>query len=373
MGYSIKAVGKALAVVLGGFAAQFAHAEGSYYDLGSGITASGSSSNGSVVGAYSSLSGTFYSWTAAGGVQSIGGYWEGGVASVSGDGKLISGSATASNGNTQAATYNLSTGTWTTLGGIGGVSGTSESSGWNISGDGKTVVGLGWVNAGTAHAVQSTPAGTLTDLGSQGGSSRANAVSSDGSTIVGWSETTTGFWQGTYWKNGVMTTMVDASGNEMQEADAVSADGTWIVGAAPYSGLWRYNTTTGTTQSIGDLDPFSDIQGSTGISANGEIIVGYDRGFGPATFGAGFIWIDGLGMLNLTDYVTAEGTDLNGRTLALPMGISADGSTVYGMDNLGHGFVVTLAPVPEPASVAMLGLGLAGVLAASRRRRAAAQ
>jgi uncharacterized membrane protein len=289
------------------------------------------------------------------------------------DGTLISGSAASTTGTTQAATYSLATGKWTTLGGIGGVSGTSESSSWGMAGNGSSIVGLGWINGGTAHAVQSTPAGTLTDLGALNGSSRANGVNSDGTTVVGWREDATGFWQGTYWKNGVATAMFDGSGNALAEGNAVSADGTWVVGDANFSELWRYNTKTGATQGLGDLDPFGDTQGSTGISANGSIIVGYDRAFGPPQFGSGFIWIDGLGMQNLTDYATSEGIDLNGRTLATPLGISADGSTVYGLDNLNHGFVVTLAPVPEPSTYAMLGLGLAGVLLASRRRKAGAQ
>ena len=48
--------------------------------------------------------------------------------------------------------------------------------------------------------------------------------------------------------------------------------------------------------------------------------------------------------------------------------VSADGHTIYGMDNTGSGFVVTLSPVPEPATFATLGLGLA-LLAARRRLR----
>ena len=58
--------------------APLAHAAGNFWDLGYGITASGSSANGSVIGAYTT-GGSYYMWTAATGVTSIGGAWEGGV------------------------------------------------------------------------------------------------------------------------------------------------------------------------------------------------------------------------------------------------------------------------------------------------------
>lgn len=348
-----------------------AQAAGNYWDLGYGITVSGSSANGSVIGAYSD-GGSYYMWTAATGVTSIGGAWEGGVASVSADGSRISGSARGSDGLSYAGYYTVGTGQWTTLGGIGGVSGTSASAGWNISGDGNTVVGLGWVNGGTAHAVASTPGGVMQDLGSIGGSSRANGVSYDGSVIAGWVEQPDGQWTGAYWKDGTLHNMVDDQGNALQEAGAVSADGSWIVGDGRFGQTWRYNTATGQAEWLGDLDATANFQGATGISADGRVIVGYDRGFGLAVFGQGTIWIEGQGMLNLTDYVTGQGVDLGGRTLALALGVSADGRTVYGMDDTGSGIVVTLSPVPEPATYAMMAVGLVALGARRRMRRGAA-
>lgn len=363
-------IAAALALALSSLTVTAAHAAGSYYNLGARITASGSSADGSVVGAYVS-GGSFYMWTAASGLVSIGGNWEGGVASVSDDGTLISGSVLGSNGLTQAATYSVGSASWTALGDIGGASGTSASSAWDISGDGRTVVGLGWVNAGTAHAVQSTSGGPLVDLGAVGGSSRANGVSGDGSIIVGWAEQETGYWQGAYWHNGALTLLTDASGAALPEAGAVSADGSWIVGLGG-GGLetWRYNTNTHAVEFLGDYDALNDQQAATGVSADGRVIVGYDRAFGPPTFGVGTIWIEGQGMQDLTTYVTGQGVDLGGRTLALPLGVSADGNTFYGLDNTGSGFVVTLTAVPEPATYATMALGLLGLAAVARRRRA---
>lgn len=369
MASSFKRVG-ALALAIGSLlSAGLAHAAGSYYNLGGGMIASGSSADGSVISAYVS-GGSFYSWTAATGVVSIGGSWQGGTADVSDDGRYISGSAIGSDGLTQAARYDRTTGTWTPLGGIGGSSDGSATSGWGISGNGNVVVGLGWINAGSAHAVQSTGGGAMVDLGGIGGSSRANGTNADGTVIAGWVEQDTGFWQGAFWRNGVLTPMVDGNGEALPQANAVSADGTWIIGNGGFDlEPWRYNTVTGAVQYLGDFNPSGTNQAATGISADGRIIVGYDRPFGPATFGQGTIWIEGLGMQSLTTYVTSQGVDLQGRTLALPLGVSADGNTFYGLDNGGRGFVVTLAPVPEPQSFALLALGLAGVVASVRRRR----
>ncbi len=348
-----------------------AHAAGNFWDLGYGITASGASADGSVIGLYSQ-SGSYYMWTAATGVAAIGGAWEGGIASVSADGTRIAGSAHGSDGLSAAGYYTVGTGKWTTLGGIGGVSGTSTSASWNISGDGDTVVGLGWVDGGTAHATASTPGGTLRDLGSIGGSSRANGVSHDGSVIAGWVEQPSGQWTGAYWKDGVAHDMVDGQGNALQEAGAVSADGRWIIGTGNFGQTWRYSTATGQTEWLGDLDPTSNLQGATGISADGHVIVGYDRGFGPAAAGHGTIWIEGRGMLDFTDYIAGQGVNLGGRTLALPLGVSADGRTFFGMDSTGSSFVVTVSAVPEPATYAMMAGGLA-LLAGRRRMRAGAQ
>lgn len=347
-----------------------AHAAGNFWDLGYGLTVSGSSADGSVIGAYVS-GGSYYMWTAATGVTSIGGAWQGGVASVSADGTRISGSAFGSDGLNYAGYYSVGTRQWTTLGGIGGTSDTSASSGWNISGDGNTVVGLGWVNGGTAHAIASTAGGAMRDLGSLGGSSRANGVSHDGSIIAGWVEQPDGQWTGAYWQNGTLHNMVDDQGNALQEAGAVSADGRWIVGSGNFGQTWRYNTETQQTEWLGDLDAAGDFQGATGISADGQIIVGYDRGFGPATFGQGTIWIEGQGMLDFTEYITSQGVDLGGRTLALPLGVSADGRTFYGVDSAGSGFVVTISAVPEPATYAMMAGGLVLMLGRRRMRRGA--
>ena len=51
-------------------------------------------------------------------------------------------------------------------------------------------------------------------------------------------------------------------------------------------------------------------------------------------------------MLDLTDLAITLGNDLQGAILALPLGISADGSTVVGVTNSGQGFVLRIPSEP---------------------------
>ncbi|WP_077034941.1 PEP-CTERM sorting domain-containing protein [Pelomonas sp. KK5] len=364
--------GKLAAVAALGLIATQAARAGAYYDLGSTMAVSDVSANGSVAAVYSSTQGQYYKWTAAGGLVSIGGNWDGGEALISDDGSIIAGDAVNAAGLTSAATYNVATGQWTTLGSLGGVSGSSVSASWAMSGDGKTVAGLGWVTAAQAHATLWT-SGTVIDLGSSvsGRSTRINGLDGSGTVAVGWQELNGGSHQGSYWKNGVQTLMVDGNGLALRDAQDVSSDGTWIIGTgAPGGSAYRYNTLTNVTEYLGHYGAAADTNGLSAISADGNIIVGYDRAFGPITQGTGTIWINGQGTMNLTDYAISHGVALpTGTVLATPLAISADGLTITGLDNHSHGFVISLSPVPEPSSYAMLALGLGALGLWTRRRK----
>jgi hypothetical protein len=52
-------------------------------------------------------------------------------------------------------------------------------------------------------------------------------------------------------------------------------------------------------------------------------------------------------MINLNDFVASQGVNTEGVTLALPLGISADGRTIVGLGSGGVGFVVTLTQAGE--------------------------
>lgn len=337
-----------------------------YYNLGANRFVSGLSADGTVAAAYVS-SGAFYRWTPGGGIVSIDGVASAGQAKVSHDGTRICGMTLNPITNLREMSYyDSTTATWTGLGGIGGSSGSETSSGWGISGDGQSVVGLGWVSAASAHAIHWRN-GLMTDLGSTvaGRSTRANAADYDGSVIVGWQDSATGFRQAAVWNNGVQTLIFDNANNPVSEASAVDAAGYYVTGIGT-SGqqAWRWNPDTG-HEPLGTLGIPGGRGYGTGITADGQTIVGFERPFGPPLTGQGFLWRQGVGLVNLTTYALSKGVPLPGGTvLALPLAISADGSTVAGMTSAGNGFVVVF---PEPASLGGL-FSILGAIAAVRRR-----
>lgn len=317
-----------------------ASAQGTFDDLGPGLTASGVSGNGDLV--VGTDPGQYFYWTESTGVVLIGGTAPGagvgGRAKVSDDGSRMVGTALdPATGLNAMSVYEFESGTWTSLGGIGSSSGGETSSAWGISGDGRSVVGLGWVTPGSAHAIQSFDLGAPVDLGStvSGRSSRANGCDLDGNVVVGWQDATSGSRQGAIWVDGVQTILTSAGGGVLGEAGDCSADGTYAVGLGNSSigfNAWRWSAKTGGV-AIGS-PPSSGWRGaSVEISNDGSTVVGFYRPFpGPATFGRGFIWTEADGQQDLTDFAIASGIDIPaGVVLALPLGLSADGRTVVGI------------------------------------------
>ncbi len=324
-----------------------------FYDLGFDNTVSGLSADGAFAAGTNGAG--YFTWTAASGLTPIGGVTPslgGGRAMVSDDGSYIAGTAlNSTTGFTEMSVYDVAAGTWTNLGGIGGESDGSTSSGWGISGDGNHVVGLGWINAGTAHGIQSTNHAPSFDLGSTvtERSSRANATNFDGTVVVGWQDAEDGFRQGAVWINGTQQLILDSDGFVVGEAGDVSADGNWAVGSHNFT-AYRWSPVDG-FESIGPVGDFFSQASATGISADGSTIVGYQRPFGPPTLGRGFIWTEAGGHIDLTDLALSLGLDLGDTILALPLEISADGTTISGLTDAYNGFVVV---IPEPASAAVL-------------------
>ena len=330
-------------------------AQAGFINLGVNITPSGVCGDGSRVTGYTPMQ--YFQWTPADGLSGIGGSppgnGVGGTPRISNDGSRIAGTAfNPISRENEMAYYTVANGTWTYLGGIGSMSGQEISSGWGISGDGYSIVGLGWVSAGSAHAIQWQEGGSVIDLGSTvpGRSSRANAVNQDGSVVAGWQDGTTGFRQGAVWVDGVQTLISDpGTGDPLSEASALSADGQWVVGAGSFANEyqpWRWSADSG-AESLGTIFDPSWLGSATAISGDGAMILGFYRDFdSPPVLGEGFLWTPSDGMVNLTTYVNDLGIDTEGVTLSLPLAISADGSTIVGAGRLGFsavvGFVVQL-------------------------------
>ena len=278
-----------------------------------------------------------YKWDTTSGLVNIGTLAVGtslsGNICISNDGSKIAGSFTnPANSLNEMSMYNVASLTWQNLGGIAATgSGTDLSSSWGMSGDGTTIVGLGWINAGKAHAVKWDAANGMVNLGAAlpSSSSRANAISNDKETIVGWQDQANGFRSGAKWVNGIVQYIKDNDNNLVGEAVGVSDDGKIIPGGnqgLPY--VW--NEATG-FQKINHPNAGPFFKGAaTGISGDGQTVVGYFRPNGPPFGGEGFIWTQATGRINLNDYVTSLGLSTQGITFGLPLAISQDGKKIVG-------------------------------------------
>jgi probable HAF family extracellular repeat protein len=158
--------------------------------------------------------------------------------------------------------------------------GTFASSATAISADGTTVVGSSQSANGT-EAFRWTAAGGMIGLGSLPGSnpySEAYAVSAAGSVVVGRSTAPLGT-NAFRWENGVMTGLGDLPGGDnISAAYGVSGDGSVVVGR----GQTEY-TDEAFRWENGVMTPLSDIGGPTdsvayAISTDGSTIVGHSRG-----------------------------------------------------------------------------------------------
>ncbi|GAB5496231.1 MAG: hypothetical protein Phyf2KO_13110 [Phycisphaerales bacterium] len=325
----------------------------------------------------------YFAWTPTGGAVGIGGVTPGngvgGEGGISDDGRYISGTTwNAAQGYHEMSRYDMNSGTWTGFGGIpviGAQVDSEISGGWGMSGDGNHVIGLGWTSQGTAdaHATQWSDGVGVFSLGTNqvGESSRATALSYDGSVAAGWQDGNGR--QGAAWVNGTQELIYLPGGSTpAQEAFDVSSDGRYVVGMGVGSPVapgqaYRYDTTTNTTELIPNLETGADrLMAASATNADGSIIVGGTWGFGPATFGNGFIWEEGVGTMSVSEYLDSKGVAYPaGFSFAFVSDVSPDGQWIAGWGGIGssQSWVVH---IPAPSSAALIGLG---GLAAARRRR----
>jgi probable HAF family extracellular repeat protein len=304
------------------------------------------SADGSVVvGAGSTASGTeAFRWTRSGGIQGLGHLFEshlfGWAHAVSDDGTTIVGESHRQNSSESAFR-------WTSAGGmqaLGFLPGHDRSIALDVSGDGSIVVGL----SNESEAFRWTSANGMQDL-LVGGHDAAWAISADGLVIAGVSAPAGGAFRWT--STGGMQGL--GFGNLPRRA---SADGSVIVGGPVEGGGRAFRwTSAGGVQFLGDVN-YSDARG---VSGDGSIVVGD----GP------FIWDATRGMRGLEQVLVNDyGLDLTGWNLRNANGISADGSTIVGTGIHLDRDEAWIATIPEPSSVALLGLG--GILLYLVLRRA---
>jgi len=315
---------------------------------GAGTDVSG---DGLVVTGNAGYYGPCFTWTELGGVVYIDGY--GGFVTTSFDGSNVS--ANLEDGGMEYAGYWLGGTNWQNLGGIGGSSGNSVSTNYDISGDGLTVVGLAWVDAGTAHAFQWTDGTGMVDLGSLGGeSSRANAISGDGTTVVGWDQDpNTGWWRGAKWVNGVEE-LLDPAG-ACGDAHGVNHDGSIIVGGGHpdyYDHAYMWNATDGFVD-LGVLSGWNYMADGYDVSNDGRVVVGYSGAFMDEHAA---IWTEATGLVRLADYLADLGVTVpTDWTLKFANAVSDDGTVIvgYAQDLMWNQkpFVAVIPPIDPLAEI----------------------
>jgi probable HAF family extracellular repeat protein len=253
--------------------------------------------------------------------------------------------------------------------GTGGGFGQGVSSAYGISDTG-VVVGLAYDATNNPIAFRWTAAEGMTRLAVNRSAtySRANAISRDGSTIVGWNDQADGFRSGVIWRDGVPLDLVDANGIPVGEALGVSADGRVVVGindnTANGQEAWRWTEQTG-------VEPLGVIAGMSArstkvpaavraaqqrqhnlpseqrdvrlaspdgffppaslaiaVSDDGSTIVG---GSGIPPSRSAVIWTEQGGMQLLADYAAARGVTIPaGYFLASANAVSGDGLSIGG-------------------------------------------
>jgi uncharacterized membrane protein len=165
----------------------------------------------------------------------------------------------------------------------------------------------------------------------------------------------------------------DLPGGEFSSsAHAVSADGSVVVGASLVVGTGlAANRAFRWTQATGMVALDASLPGHQGtfasaVSGDGTIVVGgYYRTIGPPllSFGAA-IWTRDGRMRDMREMLVNDlNYDLTGLELNIAHAISADGRWVtgWGINPSGQeeAWLANIAPIPEPSSVALAGLGLA--------------
>ena len=200
--------------------------------------------------------------------------------------------------------------------------GAVDSEVWGLSGNGQAIAGSGTVGPQTRAIKWQGGTGSVLPVLPGGTYGQAQAASYDGSTVVGWGNTSTASSLGWRYRAGVLTSIGDLPGGEQfSAAGGVSRDGNVIVGTSTSSlgtEAIRWTEQGGLTP-LGDLPGGSYYSAASGVSADGSILCGYGTVSGNSR--RAIRWV-GNQLQQLDSLMTAGEAFANA--------ISPDGSVIVG-------------------------------------------
>jgi probable HAF family extracellular repeat protein len=227
------------------------------------------------------------------------------------------------------------------------------------------IVGHATTSAGSYHAFFWDD-GTMTDIGTLGGTStEAFAINNCGQ-VAGESRTSSGFYHAIRWSSSGMTDLGTLQGDIGSSAYDINASGQTVGSSRTSTGyysaghavLWNSD---GSIRDLGLLPGFTYFSIAYGINASGQV-VGVSRSSSYTEHA--FIYSDGK-MADLNDLIDSS----SGWTLDFANAINDSGQIAcHGTLGDQHSLFV-LTPIPEPASLWLIGIAAASLIGCALRRR----
>jgi hypothetical protein len=292
-------------------------------------------------------------WTAAGGRNNFGlslptSHY---VVGISGNGLTAIGSTAV--GNIRAFRWSQAAGYQN----LGTLPGYLLSEGADANFDGSIVVGT--LSNGSGSEPQAFRWTQATGMQGLGFGTRAEAISGDGSTIVGWTGPSGN--RPFAWTSGAgLQFLSTIDGTTSGFAFATNNTGNIIVGrsgASLLTTMWVNGSPVELLSSI----PNQRVLTPHGVSDDGSVVVG------EMNAGYAALWTPATLTMRLDDYLTANGVTIPvGVALTNCTAVSADGRTFAGYTEGSMGRQGFVATIPAPSVIAFL--GVSGLIAVRRRR-----